>query len=148
MAAELRAAALAALTVRKLANSRRGDDDDASGVGTSTPSVDASPDAAPRAAQATAPLAIALRLLISQAHTAVTTRPAFATAIGCSSYVRLEPLSRVDVVDFCARALGGVGSRSWRRLQARMTSSLALADALRTPVIMQASARRGTLTGA
>jgi hypothetical protein len=166
MAAELRAAALAALTVRKLAGGRRGKEggggDDAAdppasaaagpsgadrrGSGPTDATLAAAPAAAVAADAAAAvtpesssPLATALRLLIGQTHTAVTTRPAFATAIGCSSYVRLEPLARADVVDFASRALGGVGSKAWGRLQARMASSVPLADALRTPVIMQVS---------
>ena len=165
MAADLREAALAALTVRKqtaAAAGRQGmqaavataDDDEpappgeAGGAAAAAAGADPSaaeplnPTAAAAAAAAAAAptfntLTTALRLLISQAHTAVTTRPAFATSIGCSSYVRLEPLARADVADFAARALGGTRSRAWGRLQERMASSAALADALRTPVIMQ-----------
>lgn len=126
MAEELRSAALQALLERRrpVADPARPPDASAAPVTLARPATS---------------LAAALRLLVSQLHVAVTTRPAFAVAIGCLAYVRLEPLAREDVVSFASSALGGLKARPYLRLEARMASSTGFADALRTPVILQAS---------
>jgi hypothetical protein len=127
MAEELRTAAMQALLGRR--RPQHGPERDVVPAANAQSEMSAPP--------AATPLAAALRLLVSQAHTAVTTRPAFALSIGCLSYVRLEPLAREDVVSFASAALGGISSRPWGRLEARMASSTGLADSLRTPVILQ-----------
>jgi hypothetical protein len=152
MASDLRATAMAAVSVRKQQRQQAAGNAAASAsdsmLGSATdgqrsPSeaaiehhvASAATVAAP-SSSASATLA-ALRLLVSQSHVTITTRPAFAVALGCTSYVRLEPLARAEVASFCEKALGGSNSSTWARLRSRMAASDALADAMRTPVIMQ-----------
>jgi len=85
-----------------------------------------------------------LRLLVTQPHVVVSTRPRFARRLGLVRHVQLEKLNPTAVQAFVAAALADDAAASVA-LQQRMRHQAALLEAMCTPVLMHMAieAQRG-----